>query len=135
MEELPDIETYLRNKALEMYLSPPQPRSPNHLGYMTFIFQGGDTSWGELSTDEKHETREQYEAWAVETAASIPTPENLLAMGFSYDVMRLVHLFRIVPQFVVCETCSVSVDGIPGEWKLSPLKDAFARALWAAISD
>jgi hypothetical protein len=130
---LPDPETYLRNKALEMRLAPPYPKGQGHIGYICIIMKDGDTTWGELTSPEPLDSESRYHSWAVETAASLQNPPNIEAIGFSYDVMDSVYLFRITPRYVMGEMIQILPNQTIGEWVMLPKPDGFAQLLWEVL--
>lgn len=133
MQDLPDVETFLREQSIEMYLRPP-PKTRHHLGYLIEVRDNGDTSWGELWTEEPLESNDQISAWATELSEQIVSPSSLLALGFTYHIPNLVLvLWKITKQRCTGEIKHV-INGEPrGAWMPQPLPDKFATTLWQLL--
>lgn len=132
-ERLPaeDPEGFLRKMALELHRDPGYPRSPNHLGYLTEVYNTGNVNWGELHTEEPLTHRDQYLEWAQELANKIPLGK-ILVLGYSYSVLNVICLYHIKPRGVLGE--SVRVTGsLHGEWYRNVVPDPFAQVLWSIL--
>lgn len=130
-DELPDPQTFLRNKAIELHRNPGHPKSKHHLGYLIEIYNNGDVNWGELATDEPLTHRDQYLEWAKELADKLPLGK-VLALGYSYSVLNVLCLFHIKPRGVLGESLRIT-EPIHGEWYRNIVPDPFAQVLWSIL--